>query len=699
MFPGGVYYVPLASVNSPDLIVPVIAEAFAFSFSGPAEPKEQLFNHIGRSIQEPALLVLDNLEHLLAESPAAAELIAEMLRRFSKLKILCTSRERLNLQGEWLFDLNGLPLPPPGEFDRLEEYSAAALFLHAARRSNAHLVLTGADKPAVLRICQLLEGIPLALELAAAWVGMLSFQEIAREIESNIDFLAVSMRNLPERHRSLRASFDHSWRLLSGTERDALSRLSVFQGGFDRVAAQEIAGATLPLLSSLVSKSLVRHTQSGRRDLHEVIRQYALAHLEQEPSNCIQARDLHCAYYLRLAAEREGDLKSAGQQPAFRELAGELGNLRAALAWAIQREMFAAVSPAVRSLGWFFDVSGLVHEGIEYFEPLVRALKTRTEDPACRRVLGQALAQQGTLCFRKGHMERAQALLEQGVDILHRLGEISVLPDSLIYLGMITHLNGDLERSQTLFEEGLACARSTGDEWLVAYAIYNLGYLAGLRGDNARGREHMLEGLAILRQLGDSHSIALSLNFLAPTLVRLGSYDQARAFLQEALELCQHSGNRWGIGIAYRQLGLVEMARGNLTQAREFFHQALESFGDYFVGLDIARTLIYLGETTILAGDLSQAGTILSDSLRLSREIHSTPLMLDAILHLARVEMRANPGRAYRWLTVVAAHPGAPRESRARAARLRDELSAVHPPQSDESEWTLERVLQDAESA
>jgi len=263
MFPGGVFYVPLASVNAPELIVPAIAEAFAYSFSGPAGPHEQLFDHLACTVEQPTLLALDNLEHLLAQSGATADLIAELLERFSPLKILCTSRERLNLHGEWLFDLNGLSVPPLGQTENLEAYSAVTLFLQAARRINANFVLTAADKPALRRICHLLEGIPLALELAAAWVGMLSCQEIAREIEANIDFLAVSMRNLPERHRSLRASFDHSWRLLSDAERAALSRLSVFQGGMDRVAAERVAGAQLALLAALVSKSLVRRTRGG----------------------------------------------------------------------------------------------------------------------------------------------------------------------------------------------------------------------------------------------------------------------------------------------------------------------------------------------------------------------------------------------------------------------------------------------------
>lgn len=685
-FAHGVAFVPLAAINSTEAVIPAMADALGLSFYGPTSPRTQLANFLR---DKQMLVLLDNVEQLVD----AAELFVELLQHAPALKLLLTSREPLNVQGEWVFQVAGLEIP---KGNNLEDSSAAALFIQRARRTRTGLVLNDSDRAAVARLCRLVEGMPLALELAAAWVGMLSCQEIVSELESNIDFLAVSMRNLPERHRSLRACFDHSWRLLSDAERVALSCLSIFQGGFDRAAAQQIAGATLPLLSLLVSKSLVRHIQGGRYDLHEVIRQYALSHLEDAPSKYHSVRDAHSAYYLRLAAEREADLKSARQQPAVQELVSELANLRTAWAWAIQREMFALTSPAVRALGWFFDVSGLVHEGIEYFEPLVRALKTLPETPAGQRTLGQALTQQGNLCFRKGQMERAQGLVEQGLEILHRLGEPTVLTDALNDFGIITHLNGDIDRAQTLFKEGLACAQSAKDEWGVAYAIYNLGYVASLRGHYARGSEQMLKGLAILRRLGDAHSIALCQSYLTPTLVKLGRYDQAHTFSREALELYQAAHNRWGISTAYRQLGLVEMAQGNQQEAQVFFRKALETFGDYFVGLDIARTLIYLGESTILAGDLEQARTILLKSLQLSREIHSASLMLDAILELATVEMRANPECAYRWLTVVAAHPRAAHESRTRAAQLREELSSLHAPPHIESEWTLERVLQDA---
>jgi predicted ATPase len=293
MFSDGVTYVPLASINSVESIVPAIAEAFAFSFSGPTDPKEQLFNFMSDGMKHTTLLVLDNFEHLIARSSAAAELVHEVLQRMPSLKILTTSREQLSLHGEWMYELHGLPVPPAEFTKQLESYSAATLFVQCAQRIQPDFEITEEEKPAVARICHMLEGIPLAIELAAAWVGMLTCREIADEIESNIDILTTTMRDIPERHRSMRATFDHSWRLLSNAERDVLRRLSVFRGGFYRHAAEIIAGASLSSLASLVFKSLVRRTGNGRYDLHEVIRQYALAYLAKNESQYDATRDHH----------------------------------------------------------------------------------------------------------------------------------------------------------------------------------------------------------------------------------------------------------------------------------------------------------------------------------------------------------------------------------------------------------------------
>lgn len=638
-FPDGVHYVPLASINSAELIIPAISDALEFSFSGPADPKGQLFNHLEREVKRAALLVLDNFEHLLARSIAAADLVAEILHRFSRIKIICTSRERLNLHGEWIYELHGLPVPPSGYIDRLEDYSAVVLFVQCARRMDAEFELTDADKPAVVRICRLVEGIPLAIELAAAWVGMLSCREIAQEIESSIDFLTTSIRDIPERHRSLRATFDHSWRLISDAERDALSRLSVFHGGFDRIAAERVAGASLPLLSSLVSKSLVRRTQDGRYDLHEVIRQYALAHLDEDRSRCLETCDRHGEYYLHLAFEYERKLKSASQQAAMRDMTLELDNLRAAWDWGIRRGKFELIGRAVRAFGWYFEVAGLIYDGIDQLELLIQALSDKPRDNQMSKALGSTLVQQGLLYFRSGQFPRAMERYQDAIAILQSVDEKEVLADALIFSGVLAHLNGGHPEARELIMGGLSYARAANDPWYTAYGIYNLGHVHISMGEYQKGYEQMQEGLELWRMLGDSHSIALGLNFLVETQIKLGRCEEAIISMRESIALSERTKNRWGMGTAYRYLGLATLATGRFVEAQGYLQKSLEIFGEYFIGWDIARSLTYLGDAVFMAGDLQEAEKNYLDALRLAVEAKSIPLALDTVVRLARVHL------------------------------------------------------------
>ena len=672
-FPDGVHYVPLASINSPDLIVPAIAEALKYSFAGPTDLQQQLFNHLASTIGRPALLVLDNLEHLLARSSAAAELVAEILQRFSNIKVLCTSRERLNLHGEWTYELHGLSIPS-SEYDTLEDYSAPILFIQRMRQISADFELTASEKPAVFQICRLVEGIPLALELAAAWAGMLSCREIAQEIETNIGFLSSSMRDIPERHRSLKATFDHSWRLLSETEQDVLSRLSVCHGGFDRRAAERIAGATLPLLSSLVSKSLVRRTEGGRYDLHEVIRQYALSQLNEDQAQSDAARDRHCGYFLKFVSDREKHLKSAAQQEVMRELTREMDNIRLAWVWGIERRKFELLAASVRCLGWMFEVGGLLREGIEQLELLIQALKAGPHDPLSKKALGPALVQQGLLNFRTGQFVHAMQLYNAGISILRSVDERALLSDALIFSGTITHLNGDYIEAKKLIEEGLECAHAANDLWFAAYGLYNLGHVDSLMGEYQKGYEQMQKGLQLWRELGDPHSISLGLNFLVETQIKLNHYAEAREAMHESISLCEQTKNRWGMGTAYRYLGLVTLAEGEHIEAQFHLQKSLEIFGEYFKGWDIATTLIYLGQAEALSGNRSEAKKHLLDALRLAHDIRSRPLMLEAVTALSFLEKCLNSERVAGWLALVISHPAATEDTRERACLIISEL-------------------------
>jgi predicted ATPase len=593
----------------------------------------------------------------------------ELLQRLPNLKILATSRERLNLQGEWMFELHGLPVPPSGFTGRLEDYGAVTLFTFSARRVRPDFEISCADQSAVVRICSLLEGIPLAVELAAAWVGLLSPDEIADEIACSMDILSTSMRDVPARHRSIRATFDHSWRLLSKDECRSLQRLAVFHGGFTRPAAAQIAGASLPVLASLHAKSLIRHPDSGRYDLHEVIRQYALAHFESDPERD-EILDRFAAYYLDLLRDREPALKSAAQHAVIRELSVEMENVRAAWSWAIQRNRIDLIAEALGSFGWLCDVAGWLGEGIELMQPVVKALRGRDAE-GDQKILGYTLAQQGLLYFRKGWFDQAQAAWDESLVILRPSSDARLLALPLIYRSILYHLMGDLDRAQALLEEGLACARAAGDRWAEAYAIFNQGYIASQTGHYAEGYDQMQDGLARWRELGDTSSIALGLNYIAPTAIQLGYLEQTQAYLEESLALCSQVGDRWGLGTAYRNLGLTALAQGQPFEAQSLLRKSLDIFGEYIVGWDIARSLTYLGDAKLMTDDLTCARKIFPQALRVALEARSTPVALDALIGLARLhQLDSEAKRAYELACFVLLNPASVLVTRENAAQI-----------------------------
>ncbi|MGD9100315.1 MAG: BTAD domain-containing putative transcriptional regulator, partial [Anaerolineae bacterium] len=332
VFSNGVYFVPLVGVSEPEFLVSTIAEALDTSFSGEVDPRRQLLNHLR---DKEMLLVLDNFEHLLE----GVDLLSEIVLTASQAKLLVTSRTRLNLQEEWGFEVKGMryPLSDDAEGPTPETYSAVQLFVERARRVKTDFALSAKDAPAVLQICRLVAGTPLGIELAVFWLRLMPCQEIARRIEQSLDFLTTSIHNVPERHRSLRAVFEHSWLLLSEDERAVFSQLSVFRGGFHNRAARRVAGATLPLLSALVDKSLVQHDRKGRYKIHELLRQFAAEKLQEKQGESERLRDRHCVYYSSFLQAREPHLQGQGQRETLQPIMVEIDNIRAAWHWAIER--------------------------------------------------------------------------------------------------------------------------------------------------------------------------------------------------------------------------------------------------------------------------------------------------------------------------------------------------------------------------
>lgn len=634
-FADGVYFVPLAPLTSSRLVVPVIAESIGFVFHSDTsiDPRSQLLHFLR---EKQVLLVMDNLEHLLGDS-FVIEFFAELMAKTSQTKLLVTSRESLALQGEWVFDVHGLPIPESTDVDG----TSVELFLQRARRAHVGFNATTEDIPAIIRICKLVDGMPLGIELAAAWVRTLSCEEIARELERGLDFLSVSAKDLPARHRSMRAVFDHSWKLLSEEEQDILLRLSVFQGGFSRDAVQQVAKATLPTLSALVTKSLIRRNGTGRYELHELVRQYAFDRLADQPRVQREAQARHGKYFMEFLAQRGVSLRSSVQREALAELIAEVDNIRSALDWALAHKEFELIEMSLGAYSTFCDTLGWSQEALDFLGRVQKVLDAKSSLSKIEQVaLAHTLTTRSLFAFRSGQNEEARLMLERCLQILKSLNEPHILVEALTFLGIVKMLTGDLANSLKLFNDGLHVAREIGDQW---YAALCLTELVGVRmwmGDLDAIHEQFTAAVHAWRKTGDMRFTAFGLNSLGLGAVAVGKYDEARTALEESISITASAGDRWGLSNAYLVLGMAEGAQERYPQALHAFREGLQIFTELGARWEMARALSEMARITLATGNDAEAERLWYDSLRLSLETQGIPTAMEAIVGIANVNSR-----------------------------------------------------------
>ena len=628
-FADGVYFVPLAPISSDEFLVTAIAEALGISFYGATDPKVQLLQQLRN---RRSLLILDNFEHVLE----GAILLSEMALAAPDLKLLVTSREHLNLQEEWLYDLQGLAFPAATDqtskvletFEVLEErYSALQLFEQRARQIQANFD-PDAEYPAVVRICQLVNGMPLGLELAATWVKLISCQEIAAEIEKNLDFLTTSMRNVPERHRSLRAVFRHSWQLLSDEEQDVFKKLSAFRGGFLYEAAAQVAGTSLPLLASLMDKSLLRRRENGRYEIHELLRQYAAEKL-QEGGEDETIQERHSDYFTEFLHQREADLKGSRLHEGLAAITADIDNIRAAWQWAIINGNDSAISKSWESLFWYNETLGNFQESESAFRRAVTAVggeppvvKEKSRTTAQKILLGQLLGVLGSSCFRLGKYRENQVLIQQSVSLLRETGPEAkpALGLALYFLGGTQAVTGAYETGIRYAQESLSIYSELGDKFGQGIALIDLGNLSEFQGNYTGARTHYWRCIELMTQIGELRLKVVAINGLGRVALTLGLYDEAEQQLKTGYQMRQESGDRFGIALSLPPLGRLPLVRGELTEAEQRFEELRHLSQELNHPLTLGYSLAGLGTLARLRGAYEEAEPLLEENLAMQKE-------------------------------------------------------------------------------
>ena len=576
-FPDGTFFVPLATLTEAELLLPAVAETLGVRETGEQSLDESLKEYLN---ERQLLLLLDNFEQILEAAPV----VTALLGGAPGLKVLATSRAPLGLYGEHEFPVPALTLPDlerPPPLERLMQYEAVGLFVERARAVKPDISITNESALAVAEICVRLDGLPLAIELAAARTKLLPPQAMLARLGSRLKLLRGGARDLPERQRTLRATIEWSYELLDEGEKTLFARLSVFSGGRTLEAVEAVCDTegdlsvdVLEGISSLLDKNLIGQEEGMESEprfvMLETIHEYARERLE-ENGEAEEVRRLHAEYFLALAEEAEPELWGSEDTAWIGRLEAEHDNMRVALSWALGGADVELSLHLAGALGEFWHARGYYEEGQRWLEG---ALAKGGRAPAAAYV--KALDALGWLAIERGDMKGVEAAAEEGLELGTQEGIESTRKASFLrMLGATARIRGDHERAKELYEESLAFSREAGDRWGIANALVSLGWAAVVQGDHERGKGLYEEGLVLSRELGSAQPLGDLLIALGYEYLLEGDYERATALNEEAAALLRTRGHRGVLQYALDNLGWAALLRGDHERARKLHEESL----------------------------------------------------------------------------------------------------------------------------
>ena len=676
--PLAVALVELGPLSDPGLVPQQVLSALGLGEQPGRSPLETVTDHLRT---RPVLLVVDNCEHVLE---ASAEVAGALLRSCPDLRILATTREPLKVAGEtvWRVPTLSVPAPMPATggdggptMEGLGHYEAVRLFLDRAYATRPDLELTDEDAPALAALVRRLDGIPLALELAAGRVGVLSVGELAERLDDRFRLLSGGSRTSPERHQTLRAAVDWTYDALSPGEAMLFARLSVFASAFSLDAAEDVCAGdgiarhdVLGLLSSLVDKSLVaaEHARAATRyRLLETMRRYGQERLAEDRAAESARRDAHLSWAVALAGQAEPALRGPDQRRWLEVLEAALDDLRAALAWGVANP---GTQGAVGALGMaaamerFWEVRGYLSEGRGWLEALLVA-----GGGAGPPVRAQALGSAAILAQRQGDYGPARELHAESLRLAREAGDDRGVAAAVHGLGNLAVLQGDFAAARPLYEQVLAIGRHRGDDNVVAAALTNLGTVAHNQASFDEARVFSEESLEVRRRMGDRHGIAMVTGNLAYLAFQQGDHVSARDLYGQSLDLQRELGDRPGIANSLANLGYLALAEGDLAGASSLLEESLalaDQLGDkYWTALSLLR----LAKVARAEGDHARASTLDARALTLASAMGAKRAMAEWLEGLARTAVAQDAFR--RAMVLLGA-----------AQAVRDELGAPLPP-------------------
>jgi predicted ATPase/DNA-binding CsgD family transcriptional regulator len=632
-FVDGVCFVPLAPISDPALVVSTIAQTLGLKL-----------DLLKASLQgKRLLLLLDNFEQVTMAAPELSELLAAC----PHLKILVTSRAVLHIRGEHEFEVPPLSLPDLAhlpESEAISQYAAVALFMQRATAVKHDFQMTIGNARSIAEICVYLDGLPLAIELAAARIKLLSPQALLTRLIHRLQVLTSGAQDAPVRQQTLRNTIKWSYDLLDAQEQRLFRRLSVFVGGCTLQAAEAVSAAlsdgvlpVLDIVSSLIDKSLLQTTgqEGGESRLRflETIREYGLEMLAASGEEEV-TRWAHAAYYLALAEEEEPKFEGPQQAMSLERLDRENENLRAAMRWALERGD-EEVEIALRLGGalWrFWLARGHLSEG-QNFLKLVLAGNEKVVAPTQAKALNAA----GTLAWFLGDYRRAEALFEESLALHRKLRDRKGIAYSLGGLGRTAFGKRNFAAARSLTEESLVILREIGDKWSIAYALEILARVAYSQGEGTETYRLLEESVALLRELDAKGDVVWPLLYLARVSINRGDHARALSLLEEVIANCKEVGNKWGIAYALSLQGQSALHQGNVDKANSLLKESLRLNREIGDRRSIARSLLLLASMAVLQEDHATARGLYEESLVIAKELGHKRFIASCLEGLANV--------------------------------------------------------------
>ena len=575
-FKDGCFFVSLAPIHSVEHIVQAVAEAVYFPIPTNEDPKLQLIRYLQK---KNLLLVMDNFEHLMD----GAGIVGEILEHTAGVKILVTSRERLNLKSETVFSIAGMI-----ETNK----DAVSLFLQGASKMQPDFDPSSNELIQIDNICRFVGGMPLAIELAASWLHVLSVSEIRDELQKGLDLLESELRDAPERHRSIRAVFDQSWSLLDRTEKKVFMCLSIFKGGFTRDAAGQVAGASLRQIAGLVNKSILMHDPNTNRfEIHELLRQYAQEKLESTPGAVDSTQEVYAAYYAAFMQEKWQQFRGPDQVVALAEIEADIENVRVAWRYYLAQKNALQLLKLIYGLWIIYWVRGWFHGGIELFADCVDALSQEKYGSDAQAVKAVTMAHKGYFLSLVGLANEGYTLAKESIAALEKLDhpvELAFAYQSLTLPAYYLDLN---EEEKDAAQKFLEIAEKIDDTWLRAYALW-LVNLAEIRVKNYEKAKNFAEAsLNLSNEINDAVGSALCFSTLGGNAIFEKNYPTAKEYFKRCLQISRQLNFDWLASNAIKYLGQIALQTGDIPEAQRYLTQSLKIAFDLGVERDIANHL------------------------------------------------------------------------------------------------------------